>query len=234
MGPLLFLIYINDLPNSCALFSWLFADDTALALSSTNYRDLEIRFNTEVGKVHDWLLANKLSVHYKDKTQYMLIQGPRLNIKRIGIKEDFRLRMGEYEIERTQKYKYLGVIFDDKLNWKLQINRLIKKLSSVCGVISKVRHYLDRRSLMLIYNSLFDSRLRYGLLGWGTCSGNDIHKLKVLQNRVVRFITFSSFRTGVAPFYSLLKVLPLKEMLFHQFKELFLCITYIINLYHTL
>ena len=77
LGPLLFLIFINDLPNvSDLLMSWLFADDTALALSSSNIQELELLFNREINKVHEWLLANRLSVHYSDKTQFMLIQGP--------------------------------------------------------------------------------------------------------------------------------------------------------------
>ena len=69
---------------------------------------------------------------------------------------------------------------------------------------------------MLIYNSLFDSRLRYAVLGWGTASEQEISKLRVLQNRVVRFINFSPFRTSMAPLYSNLKILPFDDILFHQ------------------
>ena len=75
LGPLLFLIYINDLPNASELCSWLFADDTALALSAKTISELKSRFNCEVNKVQEWLLANGLSVHYVDKTQYMLFHG---------------------------------------------------------------------------------------------------------------------------------------------------------------
>ena len=67
LGPLLFLIFINDLPNVSKLNSWLFADDTALAMLSPNIQQLETQFNEEVNKVHDWLLANRLSVHYSIK-----------------------------------------------------------------------------------------------------------------------------------------------------------------------
>ena len=69
---------------------------------------------------------------------------------------------------------------------------------------------------MLIYNSLFDSRLRYGILGWGTASEKHLSKLRVLQNRAVRLITFSSFRSSMAPLYASLKILPLNEQLFLQ------------------
>ena len=120
------------------------------------------------------------------------------------------------KLKKTDNYKYLGILVDDKLNWDFQVKKLCTKLSSVCGVISKVRHYLDRESLMLIYNSLFDSRLRYGILAWGTTSEQKLSKLRSLQNRVVRFITFSPFRTSVAPLYASLKILPLNEMLFMQ------------------
>ena len=215
LGPLLFLIFINDLPNASNLTSWLFADDTALALSSPNIQELESRFNHEVTKIHNWLLANRLSVHYSKKTQYMLIQGPTLKDRKIS-SMNFELYMGSHKIEKTDNYTYLGIIIDEKMNWQLQINKLCSKLSNVCGVISKARHYLDRPSLMLIYNSLFDSRLRYGILAWGTASEQHLQKLRVLQNRVIRFITFSSFRTSVAPLYSVLKILPLNEQLFLQ------------------
>ena len=93
---------------------------------------------------------------------------------------------------------------------------MCKKLSGVCGVLSKVRHYLDRKSLMLIYNSLFESRLRYGLLGWGTAPEQYISKLRVLQNRAVRLISFSSFYCRVSPLYLDLEVLPLDNLLFLQ------------------
>ena len=175
LGPILFLIFINDLPNVSELSSWLFADDTAVALSSKSIHDLETKFNHEVNKLHEWLLANRLSVHYKDKTQFMLIYGPNLSIQ--DETQNFILNMGGNPIERTHSYTYLGITIDSKLNWKMHLQQLCKKLASVCGVISKVRHYLDRKCLMLIYHALFDSRLRYAILGWGTASEHDLSKV---------------------------------------------------------
>ena len=91
--------------------SWLFADDTALAVSSDNFQDLETRFNYEVSKVHNWLLANRLSVHYTDKTQYMIVH--RSNLKDgAELSLNFELHMGDHKIEKTDSYKYLGIMVD--------------------------------------------------------------------------------------------------------------------------
>ena len=216
LGPLLFLIFINDLPNATALLAWLFADDTALGLYAKTLPELETKFNVEVSKINNWLLANGLSVHYKEKTQYMIIKGPRSTAASSADIDNFQLTMGSNIIERTDSYKYLGIVFDDKLDWKIQINNLCSKLSTVCGVISKVRHYLDRKSLMIIYNSLFDCRVRYGILAWGTASEHEISRLRVLQNKVVRYITFSEFGTRMKPLYSNLEIIPLDDQLFIQ------------------
>ena len=162
----------------------------------------------------------------------MLIQGPNQKDRKIQA-HNFKLHMGVHKIEKTDNYTYLGVIVDDKLNWKLQIDKICAKLSSVCGILSKVRHYLDRSSLMLIYNSLFDSRLRYGILGWGTSSEQNLSRIRILQNRAIRFITFSPFRSSVAPLYSALKVLPLEEQFFLQ-KTIFMHSLHYKNLPFTL
>ena len=78
----------------------------------------------------------------------MLIQGPNQKDRRV-LAQNFKLHMGVHKIERTDKYTYLGVIMDDKLNWKLQTDKICSKLSSVCGILSKVRHYLDHHPLYL-------------------------------------------------------------------------------------
>ena len=113
LGPLLFILFINDLPKSSSMNTWLFADDTALAKSSTSFTDLQEKMNFEIGKVQDWLLANKLSVHYVDKTQYILFI-PQGKVKQKP--PDFSLFMGGNLIEQTSTYKYLEVLIDEKLN----------------------------------------------------------------------------------------------------------------------
>lgn len=110
--------------------------------------------------MQDWLLANNLSVHYEKKTQYILFLPPG---KKKSKPENFMVEMGGHVIEQTETYKYLGVIIDENLNWEPQIDKMCGKLASVCGVLSKVRHVLDRNSLMMIYKSKINKQ-KNGLL----------------------------------------------------------------------
>ena len=159
---------------------WLFADDTALANACDNFDELNKCLNIQVNKVQRWLLANKLSIHYAKKTQFILFI-PRSKAK--DKPKEFLLEMGGHIIEQTATYKYLGVLIDENLNWVPQIDFMCKKLASVCGLLSKVRHYLNRNSLMLIYNSLIESRLRYGILSWSTAIGKQLNRLESITKQ---------------------------------------------------
>ena len=126
LGPLLFLLYVNDLPNCSNFQSWLFADDAVLVMSDKSLEKLEQKMNIEASKLHDWLLANKLTIHYTDKTTYMLIK-----YKKNQKLQDFKFHIGTNQIKQCSEYKYLGVIIDNKLNWKSQIEALSKKIAGV-------------------------------------------------------------------------------------------------------
>ena len=132
LGPLLFLIFINDIPHASELGTWLFADDTSLVASAINLSLLQSKMNREVEKVQDWLLANKLSVHYVKKSEYMLINS-NLNVRVDG--NDFVLKMGDHVLSRTKSYRYLGLLVDEKLSWANHIDEVCKKLSQIAGVI---------------------------------------------------------------------------------------------------
>ena len=145
LGPLLFLIFINDIPYASELLTWLFADDTALVASASSLPLLSAKINSEVKKVQVWLLANKLSVHYIKKSQYMLIN-KNLN-NPINDDCDFELIMGNHLIERTKTYRYLGILLDEKLSWTAHITEICIKLSQVAGIFFKIRSLLSKYCL---------------------------------------------------------------------------------------
>lgn len=118
LGPLLFLIFVNDLPQvSNLLHTWLFADDSAFCHSAKTIDVLETEINTELEKVHDWLIANRLSIHYVKNSQFMLIDHKSVHSDIDDI--DFTVSMGGHELTKTTTYKYLGIHFDNKLSWAM-------------------------------------------------------------------------------------------------------------------
>ena len=187
LGPLLFLIFINDIPHASDLGTWLFADDTALLSSASSISLLESKINYQVALAQDWLLANKLSVHYVDKSKYMLIN----KNNNISVDDEFELKMGNHIISRTKSYRYLGILVDDKLSWVNQINEICSKLSQVAGIIFKARTLLSKEALMLVYHALVNSKLRYGLICWATASQSLLEKVKIAHNKIITYMTFS-------------------------------------------
>ena len=127
---------INDIPNASDLSTWLFADDTALVESADNLALLQSKMNDQVQKVQAWLLANKLSVHYVKKSQYMLVN---INPANRVADDSFNLEMGGHTISRTKTYKYLGLLVDEKFSWSDHINEVCSKLSQVAGIIFILR-----------------------------------------------------------------------------------------------
>ena len=206
LDPLLFLIFINDIPLASSLSTWLFADDTALVESAENISLLQEKMNHQVDKIQTWLLANKLSVHYVDKSQYMLINANNTVRVNDGF---FELKMENFSISRTKTYNYLGILVDEKFCWIDHINEVCIKLSQAAGVIFKIRTLLSKEALMLVYHSLVGQKLRYGLICWATAPAFLLNKINVLHNKIVRYMTFSQACSRAAPLYRQLNNQPL-------------------------
>ena len=122
LGPLLFLLYINDLPNATDCFVKLFADDTFLSLSCQKKADLQKKANIEIENIRKWLFANKLTLNV-DKSKFMIIS------RRRDANHSFSLKINGEAVGRCSTYKYLGLIIDDKLDWKSHVNYICKKVS---------------------------------------------------------------------------------------------------------
>ena len=208
LGPLLFLLYINDLPNASNFFTKLFADDTVLTLSGNNIKDLNKQVNIEIKKIYDWLVANRLTLN-TGKSKFMIITKKRIQ------NYDFKLKINGTQLERCSSYKYLGLHFDDNLNWKSHINYVVKKVAKMCRILSKLRHSVDINILKTVYYALGYSYLRYGNIVWGCADKSVLEPLVKLQNRIIRIMTFAPFgKVDLDPVYRDLKILGLPEMNF--------------------
>ena len=133
LGPLLFLIFINDLPDATKLFVKLFADDTFLCTESEDFAALENEVNVELDKVFVWLASNKLTLNI-DKCKFMIISNKREIPK-------FSVKLDGISLKSCEAYKYLGVFIDKNLNWESHIEYITQKISKACGARAKLTLY---------------------------------------------------------------------------------------------
>ena len=191
LGPLLFLIYINDLPNSSEVLSFkIFADDTNLFASAKDLKSLELLMNSELKKVKEWCDINKLSINLK-KTNFMIIKPQRK--KNMNISINITNRDGScHSLEQKDHIKYLGVMIDSSLSWKYHISYVCAKLSRNIGIISKLRYYLSVNQLKQIYYNLIYPYISYAIVAWGSTCKTNLQKIQTKQNRVIRLIFFAT------------------------------------------
>ena len=206
LGPLLFLIFINDLPNSTNFFIRLFADDTFLCSQNDDLLLLENEVNYELNKVFIWLASNKLTLNLS-KSKFMFFSNKKKNVFELNIK------INETRIDSCESYKYLGVIFDNNLSWKPHVDYICGKISKACGALSNIRHSVDLETLKTVYYALVHSYLHYGITTWGSASENVLKPLHTLLNRIVRIITFAPFTIDVEPIFNFLEILDFQQLL---------------------
>ena len=182
LGPLLFLIYINDLASvSNILTSLLFADDTTLTYSGKNLSDIIATFNLELNIIVHWLNANRLSLNL-DKTYSMVFRPKGKNL------ESQHIIVDNIKIKQVKEFKFLGVIIDNQLNWFEHIKYISRKITKCIGVIIKARKSFYTDTLLSLYNTLIFPYISYCIHVWGTAAEIHIKKIHILQKKIVRII----------------------------------------------
>ena len=203
LGPILFLILINDLPNcSKRLFTLLFADDTTLQMSSSNPAELYNTANQELFFISEWFKANKLTLN-TSKTKYILFRKPNMKVNF----DNLKLYIDNCTIERIgagcndNSFKFVGVKIDEFLQWKDHITSVKSKLSSANFALSRVKRLLKEDTKLIIYNSLFRSHLEYCIIAWGNSDASQISKIQTLQKRALRNVANANYNAHVNPLF---------------------------------
>ena len=203
LGPLLFLIYVNDIyMSSDKLNFYLFADDTNLLYADKSLKSLESVVHSELIKVYNWLTAIKLTLNV-NKSNYVIFRPYQKRIDYlVDIKNYDHNTKSFISLESKDYVNYLGIIIDAKLTWKPHIDYIALKISKTIGIISRLRHFVPTNTLLNIYRSLISPYLQFGIALWGGQAAN-IHmdKLLKLQKRALRLIYFSDYKTHAVPLF---------------------------------
>ena len=207
MGPLLFLIYINDLHHAIVhSIIHLFADDTNILHFSKDLKSLTKKLNQDLKFLWHWLNANKISLN-AFKTEYIIFKH---NSK--SVTHEVKLSIGGKRLCPSSTIKYFGVYLDANLNWKTQINSIAFKLKRTNGILAKLRHFVPQEVLISAYHALFTSHLNYCCQIWGQPSTSLVNRIRTLQNHALRLMTFSHYRLHASPLYNLLKILKFQDI----------------------
>lgn len=183
-GPVLFIIYVNDLclsiktnPN-CKIASY--ADDTSLLIGAGLFSDLITRSTEMFSDVCKWFMANKLILN-KEKTNLILF-----HTKQNRIEVPKQITLGNINLQRINRTKFLGLQIEETLDWTEHISSLCSKLNQICYSLRIVGRYVSRETLAIIYYANFESVLKYGIIFWG--SNASTYHVFTIQKKVIRIM----------------------------------------------
>ena len=172
LGPLLFIIYLNDFENSLQYSrASIYADDTNVTIASDDIQRMIDNASQEMLNLSEWMRINKLSPNTQ-KTEFMIIGHP-LKAKHPSLPD---------------QTKSLGLIVDENLSWEAQFNRTMDKISSGIWAFKRLKNILPQSQLSIVYYALVESQLRYGDVVWGSLLRTKLAALQRLQTRALKII----------------------------------------------
>ena len=208
LGPLFFLLYINDIANCSSLLNfYLFADDTTIFFSHRDIGVLERTINEELKHVSDWLIANKLSLNVGKSNALLFRQRndksiPSLNVMINGL-----------PIDEKEYAKYLGILIDNRLAFTKHIEHIRTRLNRGNAILSMVRHYVPKITLLNTYHAHIQPHIDYGINIWGHTYKTHLSPLHRQQRKALRLMNFKRKHDDTTELFKNDKILPLDKSL---------------------
>ena len=208
LGPLLFLIYINDL-YLCVKHSTArhFADDTCLLIKNKSLKKIKKLINQDLKSLNAWLKANKISLN-ASKTEILIF---RHHNKPLNY--DLKIKLDGKRLYPSKYVKYLGILIDSQLNWSYHVKSLVPKLARANGMLAKIRHYVSQESLRSIYFAIFSSLMNYGSHVWGQATNGNVKRIIKLQDKSIRIINFAKYHDPTSELYKNSKILKFEDQI---------------------
>jgi len=214
LGPLLFLIYVNDLPkvaDDCNIN--LFADDTTMFVFAGNGTDLKEKTNNCIQKINEWFHSNLLSVNIK-KTNYLIFSNKNSNNE----DEQINILLNNVPIKEVSEITHLGMQISGDLSWKLHVDKVHTKIQKFVGIFYKLKFIIPYRVLRMLYFSLVHSQISYGIEVYGVSDKTTLNKLLVLNNKILRIILNEKYSCPTKNLYNTFNILPIEAL--YQFRLL--------------
>ena len=217
LGPLFFILYVNDMVRACPeLGLVLFADDTNIFAEDRDVRQLFKKVNEGLARLDIWFRCNKLTLNLK-KTEYMFFAGPGSRVQ-----HQEQLLIGGEVIKQVSGARFLGVWVDDGLKWTGQIDKVKTKIGQLLGVMTRASGALEGRTLLQLYNGLVLPHLQYCLMVWGDFVGcrnlTAAAALLRYQKRFVNLIAGQTGRLHSDPLFAKHKILKVGDLYRHQLR----------------
>ena len=207
LGPLLFLLFINDFPNCSNFFKFnLFADDSTLTCSFENFDPVSIPtvLEHELSKINDWLLLNRIKVNSQKSHFLIFSYRKKINLNPIKFGDNF--------LSQCESTKFLGIYIDDHLTFKEHIDHILKKVNKAVGILFKLNYFFPQNILVSLYNTLILPYFNYGIISWHNSSQYALNRLVTCQKKAVRAICSLEYNAHTNDHFKELKLLKLSDI----------------------
>ena len=207
LGPICFITYIGNLPQvSNKLLSTLYADDTNFSYVDSNHSSMVSTINTELVKILNWTISNRLTIN-NSKTELLYFTN-RPN----DINDGDRIVLNGNILTPVENVRFLGVIIDNKMNFKLHIIDILNKISKHAGILYKIKNELPISARIMYYNSFVLPYLTYNIVHWGNTNPTHLRSLIIIQKRIIRTISGAEYLAHTTPLFHSLDILKIEDL----------------------
>ena len=208
LGPLLFILYINDLHKACTTGNIrIFADDTTVFFKCETKNDIISKGTQIMTQLNEWFKANRLTLN-SEKSNFIVFRSRKNKTKNLPEQIPFDKTC----INRSESAKYLGVILDEHLTWNQQITEVCNKLKRYFKLFYCIRNLINKDQVKIIYYAFIYSRIKYGISIFGFTCNIRLERMQVLQNKLLKVLLSKSYRYPTNLLHNELGILKVKDI----------------------